>query len=124
MGRFEGKQLVKRKSATYRGGRCTILRGDDAWVVMHKGRFIGERDTYAEAEVLSHRETGRLSALDDDAVAQAAEQRHERNGEAAAAARAMGLSVKGTDMYGNVEIEDGTEISEDDYSYTVFDPLD
>jgi hypothetical protein len=105
MGRFEGKQLVAHKSNTYRGGRCTILRGDDAWVVMHRGRYIGDRDTYAEAEVLSHHETGRLSALDDDAIAQEAEQRHERNGEAAAAARAMGLSATGFDMYGDITIE-------------------
>lgn len=62
MGRFEGKQLVAHRSNTYRGGRCTIFRGDTAWVVMHKGRFIGERDTYDEAEKLAHNETGRLDS--------------------------------------------------------------
>lgn len=105
MGRFEGKQLVKRKSTSYREGRCTIIRGDTAWVVMHKGRYVGEADTYCEAEVLSHRETGRLSSLDGDAIAQASMVRAERNSEAAAAARAMGLSVKGVDMYGHIDIE-------------------
>lgn len=105
MGRFEDKQLVKRKSTSYREGRCTIIRGDTAWVVMHKGRYVGECDTYAEAEVMSQRETGRLSSLDGDAIAQAAMDRAEVNSEAAAAARAMGLCVKGTDMYGDVIIE-------------------
>lgn len=65
MGRFEGKQLVKLASTTYRQGRCTIRRGDTAWVVFHKGRFVGERDTYVEAEELSHNETGRLNAQKD-----------------------------------------------------------
>ena len=105
MGRFEGKQLVKRKSTTYRAARCTILRGDDAWVVMHKGRHVGTADTYCEAETLARREAGRLDAIQGDADAMAAEQRHERNAEAAAAARAMGLSATGFDMYGNVTIE-------------------
>lgn len=105
MGRFEGKQLVKRKSTTYRTARCSILRGNDAWIVMHKGRHVGTADTYVEAERLANMESGRLSRLDDDADAMAAEQRHERNGEAAAAARAMGLSATGFDMYGHIVIE-------------------
>ena len=104
MGRFEGKQLVKRNSTTYREGRCTILRGDTAWVIMHKGRYVGECDTYAEAEVLSHNETGRLSSLDDDAVAQAAMARGEKVGEACHAARALGLSIAGINMDGTPDI--------------------
>lgn len=122
MGRFEDKQLVKLKSITYRGGRCTILRGDDAWVIMHRGRYVGECDTYCEAEVMSHRETGRLSSLDGDAVAQAAMKRAEINSEAAAEARAWGLCVKGTDEYGKVDIEDGTEETRGDYYIQDGDP--
>ena len=30
--------------------------------MLHKGRFIGERDTYVEAEKLAHNETGRLDS--------------------------------------------------------------
>lgn len=105
MGRFEGKQLVRVRSVTYREGRCTIIRGDTAWVVMHRGRYVGEKDTYAEAEILSQRETGRLFTLDDDEVAQAAMVRAEVNSEAAAEARVWGLCVKGTDEYGMVDIE-------------------
>lgn len=114
MGRFEGKQLVKRKSPSYRAARCTILRGDDAWVVMHKGRHVGTADTYCEAETLANRETGRLDSIRDNDEAQANEQRAEINSEAAAAARAMGLRVMGTDMMGKVIIEDGTEGYDDD----------
>lgn len=116
MGRFEDKKLIKRKTTSYRAARCTILRGDDAWVVMHKGRHIGTADTYVEAETLAHRETGRLDSIAGDANAMANEQRAEINSEAAAAARAMGLRVTGTDMYGKVIIEDGTEDMDDEGS--------
>lgn len=104
MGRFEGKQLVKRKSTSYREGRCTIIRGDTAWVVMHRGHYIGECDTYCEAEVLSQRETGRLDSLKDDAVAQAAMERAEHTSEACHAAREMGLSIAGINMDGTPDI--------------------
>jgi hypothetical protein len=112
MGRFEGRQIVKLKSTTYRTARCRIQRGWDAWIVMHRSRIVGKTDTYVEAETLARRESGRLDAIREATEALAAEQRHERNSEAAAAARAMGLRVKGTDMYGNVEIEVGYECTE------------
>ena len=53
MGRFEGKQLVKRRTNTNRAGQCTILRGDTKWVVRYKGRHVGEVDTFVEAETLA-----------------------------------------------------------------------
>ena len=104
MGRFEGKQLVKRKDTSYRAARCRILRGDDAWVVMHKGRHVGTADTYCEAETLARMESGRLDSIQDNAEAMAAERLAEQQGEACMAARAMGLSVQGFDEEGNVEI--------------------
>jgi hypothetical protein len=99
MGRFEGRQIVKIKSTTYRTARCRIQRGWDAWIVMHRSRIVGKTDTYVEAETLARRESGRLDAIREATEALAAEQTFERQAQECAEARHNGTSAIGFDEY-------------------------
>lgn len=104
MGRFEGKQLVKHRSNTIRVGRCTILRGNDSWVVRHRKRHVGARDSFVEAEMLAHNETGRLDTERQREEDEAAERQYERQAEAAAEAaytgdRVVGFNIDGSPSY-------------------------
>ena len=101
MGRFENRQLVKLRTNTIRVGRCTILRGNDSWIVRHRKRHVGAKDTLVEAEMLAHQETGRLDTERQREEDEAAERQYERQAEQAAEAAHVGDRVVGFDADGS-----------------------
>ena len=101
MGRFENRQLVKLRTNTIRVGRCTILRGNDSWIVRHRKRHVGAKDTLVEAEMLAHQETGRLDTERQREEDEAAERQYERQAEQAAEAAYTGDRVVGWDADGS-----------------------
>ncbi len=111
---FENKQLVRTTvTGAHRVAGCVIRRGLDSWIVTCGQSFVGERDSYIEAERCAVIEGARVREKVAKFEAEAAERQAETQAQEAAEARTMGGSVNGFDP-----------ISEDDYSCTEFDPMD
>jgi len=72
------------------------MRGVDKWTIRRIGKHLGETDTFVEAERLAHDTP--------QGVRYTAPQRYALVTEATEAAREMGLSVRGTDVYGHPDI--------------------
>lgn len=95
---FEGKQLVRStNTGAYKVAGCTVRRGLSTWVVTCGATFVGERDTFIEAETLAQGEGARVRERVAKYEAQAAERQAERQAEEASEARRVGGSVQGFD---------------------------
>lgn len=68
------------QAGTYTVAGCTIFRGNDSWTVMRKSKgddgipsFVGERDTFGEAEALANQHEAAQSQRVADAKASLAQ---------------------------------------------------
>lgn len=113
---FEGKQLVRTTiSGAHHVAGCVIRRVFTSWVVTCGQSYVGECDSFVEAEACAKREGVRVREKVAKLEAEAAERQAERQAEGAAEQLIMGARVGGFDP---------EPIDEADYSVTEFDPMD